>query len=81
MEKNCGDSLVYATGNVGSGVELFAGVINSLGFTTVTFSGPIRSDAVGMDAVYYGYRIPEPTVVILMDVGLVGLGCRKRKAA
>ena len=61
----------------------FAGLINSAGFTTVTFSGTQRNDGIFFDRLRFGGSVgpavPEPVTWALMLVGFGAVGTAMRR--
>jgi len=60
------------------GFVRFFGVTSDTPFTTVEFRG-IDNDGYGMDNVQFGNAVPEPTTLAIAGLGLLGVGCCRRK--
>ena len=71
------------------GAVTFAGIIDSAGFTQVTFSGTAPNDGVFFDRLRFGGApggggaVPEPATWAIMILGFAGIGAtlRRRRAA
>ncbi len=66
------------------GSLLFAGYINTVGFTAVTFKGTSVSDAFAFDDMTVGSKeqvstVPEPSTYLMMAVGMSVLGFASRR--
>ncbi len=77
-----GSDVLY-TGYAGGGV-VFAGVIDLVGFTTVTFTGTAGDDGIDFDRLVYkgDGAVPEPATwaMLIVGFGLVGFAARRRRA-
>ena len=83
MTTTNGSSTLY-TGHVGGFANLlFAGVIDSNPFTSITFSATARDDGIDFDSARFGYAatVPEPETYAMMlaGLGLLGFAARRRK--
>ena len=64
---------------LGNNIASFWGVIDMGGITTLSFSAS-GGPNVGFDAVSYGLAsVPEPSIVVLLGLGLVGIGFARRR--
>ncbi len=76
-----GSEVLYSSYS-GGGV-LFAGVIDSMGFTTVTFTASAPADGIDFDRLFYKGTVPEPATwaLLIAGFGLVGIAARRQKVA
>jgi hypothetical protein len=82
-----GDSVNALTAYTGPGFVFgenrqFFGVIDTVPFTSITFTGSNSDDGVFFDTMYYGTAaptgIPEPSSFLLAGIGLAGAGLWRR---
>lgn len=75
-----GSSVLFS--NYSGGGVLFAGVIDTIPFLSVTFSGSSPNDGIDFDRLQYKFdnAVPEPTTWLMMiaGFGLVGASQRRR---
>jgi hypothetical protein len=76
-----GSSVLYT--NYSAGGVLFAGVIDTIPFLSVTFSGTAPDDGIDFDRLQFKAAVPEPATWALMiaGFGMVGFAMRRRTAA
>lgn len=70
LTTNAGDYLSITDNLEQPGTELFSGVVNAAGFTSVSLNGPLQGDAFGVDSVYFS-TVPTPATIFLFLWGLV----------
>ncbi|MGL4541585.1 MAG: PEPxxWA-CTERM sorting domain-containing protein [Polymorphobacter sp.] len=75
-------STLYSSVSVPGGTVLFAGIIDSAGFTSVTFTGTAPGDGIAFDRLQVKGAVPEPASWALMiaGFGMVGGALRRRAA-
>jgi hypothetical protein len=71
MTTNAGDYLSITDSLEPPGAELFSGVVNLAGFTSVVLAGPWQGDAFGIDSVYFSsVPAPEGLSLLLLALGM-----------
>ena len=76
-------STLYSNISAPGGTVFFAGIIDTVGFTSVTFTGTAPNDGIAFDRLQVKGAVPEPAswAMLITGFGMVGFAARRRRNA